>query len=409
VRLALLVLVIALGGLVGALMARDPGYVLLAYEQTAIETSLWFALLVLVAVYVLIRVAVRLLAQAVRGRGNLQGWTRRRRSRAAAERALRGHLLLAEARWPEARKLLEGSAPHVDAPLLHQLAAARAADAMGDFEARDEWLRAAHAAAPDAELAVGLIHAELQGAAGQWPECRTTLLRLRQQAPRHPRVLALLADCYRHLSDWDAMLELVPELEKREVLQAPALLDVQREAWLGRLDAGADPAELWKQVPKALRREPVLVGRFASALAAQNHAAEAEVLLREAIDHNWCARLVRQYGTLVTADPGAERVAAEAWLRDRPNDPDLLLALGRISLKNRLWARAREYLEASLRIARSPEAQGELGRLCIALGDRERGIELLSQALETTPGLPLPDRDRPPAATAASAQRGLGA
>ncbi|MFU8814168.1 MAG: heme biosynthesis protein HemY, partial [Pseudomonadales bacterium] len=157
--LLVLVAALALGGAVGALMVRDPGYVLLAYDQMAVETSLWVALLLLVVVYLLIRLGVGLVAQLAHGRGNLRGWASRRRSRAAAERALRGQLLLAEARWAEARKLLEASAPQLAAPLLNYLGAARAAQELGDIPGRDQLLLAAQNSTPNAELAVGLAQA----------------------------------------------------------------------------------------------------------------------------------------------------------------------------------------------------------------------------------------------------------
>jgi HemY protein len=418
-KLALLVLVIALGGLIGALVARDPGYVLVAYQETALETSLWFALLALLAAYFLVRLAVRSWSRLARGRGALTGWNRRRHARAAEDRALRGHLLLAQAQWAEAGKLLQEAAAQTEMPLLHHLAAARAANGMGDFPARDRSLAAARAAAqdaaggrpalPDAELTVGLIQAELQTGAGEWEACRATLEPLRQRAPRHPRVLGMLADCHRRLGNWEALTELLPELEKRHVLDGESLLQAQVQAWLGRL-AGGTPLQapdLVKQLPKALRRRPELVGPFARALSAAGHGSTAEGLLRAALEASWDAGLLHLYGVLDTPDPGAQRVAAEGWLRDRPGDPDLLLALGRISLKSRLWARAREHLEASLRLRESPDVQAELGRLCLALGERERGAELLGRALRAEAPLPLPERA--PAVPAESAQSGLGA
>jgi HemY protein len=409
-KLALLVLAIALGGLVGALVARDPGYVLVAYQETALETSLWFALLALLAAYLLLRLTVRVVSRVAHGRGALAGWTERRRSRAAEERALRGHLLLAEAQWAEAGKLLDEAAAHTGAPLLHLLGAARAAHELGDFATRDRRLAGARQSMPEADLAVGLTHAEMQAGAGQWEACRATVDRLRERAPRHPRVLGLLADCHRHLEDWAALTALLPELDKRRVLDDDALLHLQVQAWLGLLVSAPQQAqELMKQLPKALRRRPEVVAPFARALAAAGHADTAESLLRAALEESWDASLLHLYGVLETDDPGTQRVAAEGWLRDRPSDPDLLLALGRISLKSRLWARAREHLEASLRLRGSSEVQGELGRLCLALGDRERGAELLGQAMRPEVALPLPERERAPVAVAESAQPGLGA
>ena len=45
--LLLAVVAVVLGGLIGTLVVRDPGYVLLSYGDMAFETSLWFALVLL--------------------------------------------------------------------------------------------------------------------------------------------------------------------------------------------------------------------------------------------------------------------------------------------------------------------------------------------------------------------------
>ncbi|MEQ8860633.1 MAG: heme biosynthesis HemY N-terminal domain-containing protein [Pseudomonadales bacterium] len=393
-RIALFVLAVALvlGGLVGVLMARDPGYVLVVYQDLALETSLWLALALLLLAYLLAWGITALVARLSRGGGRLQGWNRRRRDRAAREQMLRGLLLMAEGRWPDARKLLESTASRVDAPLINYLNAARCAQEMGDSSGRDELLRAAHESTPGAKFAVGLTRAELQRDQRQWEQCLATLLQLQRDAPRHARVLRMLAECYRALEDWQAILELLGDLRKHGSLDDASLRELELRAWMGRIDQGREPPErVWKSVPKELRREPTLAAHGAGALAAGGAADAAEALLREALEHTWDADLVRAYGALTTADPGRQLVVAEGWLKSRPNDSELLLALGRIALMNRQWARAREYLEASLRSRRSAEAQGELGRLCVALGESERGAELLLEALQADlPALPQP-------------------
>src|SRR5690606_32056729 len=211
-----------------------------------------------------------------------------------------------------------------------------------------------HESTPGSWLAVGLTQAELQRADGQWEACLATSLQLYRQAPRHPQVLRQLVDCYRHLHDWQAILELAGDLKKQRVMPEAELRALEREAWRGRLAAGRDdPEALWKSVPRELRRDPALAEAFARALADAGRGSEAEALLRGVLDHAWSAELVGLYGKLVNADPPSQLLAAERWLKERPNDPDLLLALGRISLMNREWAKAREYLEASLRLKRS--------------------------------------------------------
>lgn len=81
----------------------------------------------------------------------------------------------------------------------------------------------------------------------------------------------------------------------------------------------------------------------------------------------------------------------------------LLLALGRLSLRNRLWGKARSYLEASIGASPRSAAYGELGRLLEQLGEQEAAREHYRKGLEllvpVDPGLPGPGTRGLPSAT----------
>lgn len=391
IGLLLLLIALMIGGLLGALVIRDPGYVLLAYDEMAVETSLWFAVLLLIVIYFVIRALVFLALRLGRGPIRVRSWSRSRRGRAAQEQTVKGLLLLAEGDWSAARHRLEEAAPRVAAPLVNYLNAARAAHAMGDLAGRDELLRQAQESTPGARLAVGLTQAELQHAADQWGQCRSTLLQLQSFRPRHSQILRLLADCHLHLGDWSALQELMPALKKRKVFTADQLQDLEGQIWSGRLQADVDDIKaLWKQMPKELRGQENLVSRYASLLSERDDATEAEEVVRAALNHRWDDELVRLYGRLQSENAKRQLAVAEGWLKKRPEDPDLLMTLGRISMMNQLWDKAREYFEASLRLQPTPEVQGELGRLCAALGDADRGSQHFQEALPALPSLPLP-------------------
>ncbi|MNN98062.1 hypothetical protein D3C81_2173590 [compost metagenome] len=74
------------------------------------------------------------------------------------------------------------------------------------------------------------------------------------------------------------------------------------------------------------------------------------------------------------------------------------MTLGRLSLQNRLWGKARDYLESSLRFERNPETCAELARLLASLGETERSNQLFQEGLglldERLLALPLPDGAR---------------
>ena len=86
--------------------------------------------------------------------------------------------------------------------------------------------------------------------------------------------------------------------------------------------------------------------------------------------------------------PGEQLLISEQWLKHRTNNPELLLALGRLSLRNELWGKAREYFETSLKLRRNRETLAELSRLNAHMGEEEASIKLLMQGLETDHGLP---------------------
>jgi HemY protein len=204
----------------------------------------------------------------------------------------------------------------------------------------------------------------------------------------------MLSQVYQELQDWQALIELLPDLKKRRILSEDQFAALQRHAWCQRLVlSSSEPAAtsvVWQHLPRDLKRDPQIVTAYTSALQESGAAEEAEVALRSALQQNWDDQLIELFGQVTGADPERQLVVGESWLKERPNDPVLLLALGRICLMNSEWAKAREYLEASLRLQRTAEVYGELGRLCVALGESERGAEYLAHATVALPALPQP-------------------
>lgn len=400
--LVYLVIALVVGGAVGTLMSRDPGYVLVTYEDMSLETSLWFALLSLLVGYFLLRVLIGLLMRLIRTGAGVAAWQQNRRARAAQARTVRGLLLAGEGDWAGARKALVADAEVVDLPLVNYLGAARAANEIGDAADRDALLQKANESTPGAALAVGLTQAELQIATQQYAAAVQTLTTLKATSPNHPRVLRLLTECHEKAGDWNALLALAPELQKRAVIQPdvlrPLLLRCAIE-WFEHPPTGTSGevaqklSAQWNAVDKDLRTEPRLIAAYALALESVDAGDEAEALLSKVLKQDWNDELVALYGRLRIERADRQLATAEGWLKARPNDPTLLLALGRIALANRDWAKAREYFEASLKQRRGAEVYGELGRLCLAIGERARAAELLAQSLDMSgqlPVLPLP-------------------
>ena len=402
----LLILLIAL--LVGTGLSLgltyDLGYIRISLGNYLIETNFWVGLGLILVIILLTVTLINTVRRFRQGTGVMAGWIARGNERRARRRTTQGLLALAEGNWPRARKLLSSSASHADTPLINYLAAAQAAFESGDHEAVDELLRKAFESTPGSSMAVGLTQAQLQLAGNRPEQALATLLRLRKESPHHPFVLKLLKNAYLRLEDWRELSRLIPELRKRSVVPESELNELERQVWQNLLEQAAEECQrsrkenpeaslepltrLWDELPGFVRRDEYTIRDYARLLAGLGDEAQAETLLRKVLRNHWSDELINLYGRIQGQDPEEQLLIAEQWLKHRTNNPELLLALGRLSLRNELWGKAREYFETSLKLRRNRETLAELSRLNAHMGEEEASIKLLMQGLETDHGLP---------------------
>ena len=402
-------LVIAAAGALGLAIAQHSGYVLIAYKTFRYESSLW-ATLLLVAVIWLVLWGIKALIELVAvSSGVVNPWSNRNRSRRVQVAIEHGQLDLAEGRWASAQRHLQRAAEAERQPLLYYLGAARAANEQGRYDECDSLLERALERQPQAELAIALSHAQLQTDRGDTEGALTTLSAMRERHPHSVQVLRQLQRLYQQRGDWSSVIRLLPELRKDKALPASELAELERRAWGENLTLAARQEEgeavglqslnrAWQQLTSAQRQEPQLVLAYAEQLRQLGAEVEAEEVLRTALKRQYDSHLARLYGLLRGSDPSRQLQTAEGWLKAHPNDPSLLLTLGRLCLQASLWGKARDYLEGSLRLQRNPEACAELARLLAQLGDTERsnqlfqeGLGLLDERLLASP-LPVPTR-----------------
>ena len=377
----LAVAALALGGLLAGLMSSDPGYVLIAFRGATLETSVWFAGAVLGAAALMVWAVAFLLRKTMRSANALGAWNASRRQRSLRSKAQQGAMLLAEARWQEAVKALPAPG-EVETSLLDCFAAARAANEAGDAAMRDRILERAVETHSDAAFVAKLMRSELQQAGGEWRASVATLEALQAQAPRHPLVAARLFAAHRALGQWDRVAELAPSL--------PDDLDAETRVaiWHSRIvridgdDAAKQAQAAWKSVPKALKEDEALLLTYVDVLARHDANAEAEAVLRRSIKGRWRDSWARRYGAV---DGEAEGMLATArgWLKERPDNADLLLTLGRLAKRCGDASGAKGYLQASVESQPSAEALRELGTLSEAQGDAAAAAGYFRRALET--------------------------
>ncbi|XKH60133.1 tetratricopeptide repeat protein [Halomonas sediminis] len=398
--LLLIVLGLAVGALFGHLMMSVPGYWLIRIGDTSMQTSFWFGLVLLLGAFIILHFALRLLGGLIRPAGRFKRWNMRARNHRAMKKTVHGLVALTEGRWKRAEKSLVKAADDSSTPLVNYLSAALAAHYQGHYEKAQEHLNQAQVTTPGADTAVGLMQAQLMIDRQQPEEALAILTRLDKKLTNHPQVLKLLKQVYLSVSDWEGLRHLLPRLAAQRLISLQEREQLEYRAYRELIVFEAqNPSDiervrsLWADMPDYLRANSELIMLYTEALVRAGEEPIAERLLSHSLDQHWDTRLVTRYG-LINVDAARQLAKAEKWLQERPNDPELLLALGRLSLRTGQWGKAQEYFEASQRQRPNGVVCAELARLFASLGEHHKSqlyyrhsVEMLAKSL---PSLPQP-------------------
>jgi HemY protein len=390
-RLFLLLLVLLAVSLwLASKIAQDPGYLVISYGHWLVETSLWLGLGGLLLILLVIWLIYYLLASLWRSKRGLGSWWRRVRRVRRQRASLRGFIAFAEGRWLKAQRLLVRAARRESTPLIHYLTAAQAAQRLNDSDAGEQLLSKARRADPQADMAISLTQARLQMQRQDWEKALAILTRLRQQAPKHKLVLELLVTTCKALADWSSIKGLLVDLAK--VWPADTVLalevDVYQQLAEGLLkdQQATDPQKqlmtLWDKLSLTLQTNEQLVLTYSHCFQLLGNPQQAFELYRKALSYRWSNKLIVAYGQVTADNPEKQLQLAESWLKKHPNNPELLLALGRLCRRQQLWGKAQTYLQASLTLAESPQTYLELGWLANQQGDYQQSNAYFCQGLQ---------------------------
>jgi HemY protein len=197
----------------------------------------------------------------------------------------------------------------------------------------------------------------------------------------------LLARCYQELHDWNALVELLPDVRRRKLLLPARLREMELAGYRGLLELArsrqADFEAAWSKLPRDMQTEPGLLCYYLDQFARNNWSdADAEQTLLRVLDNQWDDCLIEVYGRYRSRDANTQLSKAEKWLDDYGHNEQLLLALGRIATRASLWGKAQGYFEASIGARATPAACLELAQLLEnQLQQPERAVEFYRQGL----------------------------
>lgn len=357
----------ALGALLGQWLIEDPGSVRILVRGWRIEMTAVTAAILLLSFLVGLKVVLaalrmpRIVAQ-----------------RLVVRRAAQGALALLEERYPEAARRLARLPASSRLALPAYIAAARAARAWGRHERAEALLERA-SRLPGGEAPVQSERAAALLRAGRPSEAVRLLQAQPSPSPAARRILALALAAS---GEPRAALAQLPAL--KGALPPERLAALRRrlaESLLAQANDRKALSASWEALPTAAQRDPAVFSAYVGRLAALGAEEEAARLIERRQEREPDVLLAELHAEM-SALPLERRLRmAEAWLALRPEQPRLLLILGRLCRRASLWGKGEDYLRRAIAAGAGADAWVELAELHLNQDDRDGAITCFRNAI----------------------------
>lgn len=349
------------------LAAHNNGYVLLVYPPYRIELSLTLFVGVLVAVFVVGYFLVRMAAAALR----LPDYVRRFRAERLQNKGRKAMMdalsAFFEGRYAAAEKAAVRAMDLGESSGINPVIASRAAHELREFDKRDAYLAAAQGKSVGDSTMRLMAQSKFMLDQQQPQSALSALKELRDAGVKnHIGALQMELKAQQQAKNWDGVLEVLTQLEKRAALDATVIEQMRQQAYIGKLHHAQGAAELqatWKSIPRGFKRRARVAASAAHIFIQLKDCAMAQRILSESLESKWDSGLLALYGECTGGEVVTRIEKAEGWLKQHPNDAALLLALGKLCLHQGLWGKAQSYLEASISVAPTRAAYTTLAQL----------------------------------------------
>ncbi len=369
------------------LAARNSGYVQFVYPPYKLEVSLTLFVFALIAFFVSGYLLVRLAFITLQ----LPQYVRRFREERAASKGrvamMESLQAYFEGRYSAAEKAAVRAMELGEKSGLNPIVAARAAHELREFDRRDAYL--ADAGNKTVGESTMRLMAKTEFLLDQkQPQSALNSLKELTDSGMHKHIgaLSLELKAQQQARNWDAVLDVAEQLEKRKAIDKVVAAQMRQQAWLEKLrNQAADIATfriLWKSVPGELKRRSKIVAVAAQSFSKFGDCQGAQQLLAESLNAQWDSELVALYGECRSENNIASIEQAERWLKQHTDDAGLLLALGKLCMHQGLWGKAQNYLDASISLEPGREAYTSLGQLAEKMGKHEQALAYFQKATQ---------------------------
>jgi len=381
-----ILVVLASAVAVALLLMFNHGNLAIFWPPYRVDLSINTAVVLLIAIVVLMFLASKAFVQLI----SLPARVRSHREHRYRERALAAFreatVALAEGRFARAEKQSQLALHLPEQGGAAALVAARACHGLRALDRRDQWIErcAQEFGLKDQAqlLAADCAIQDRDGAAAL-----AALDRLQPRTARQVHALRLRLAALELEQQWQALLPVLSQLERRQMVAAPAVAALRLRAWRNLLNqTGTDLAatkSLWRQIARELAYgSPIAESAIEAFRRAADFSAAADIAER-VLRKRFSGTVVDQYAGL-DALSGREKLHnMEQWLQRWGPEPALLAALGRVCSEQQLWGKAEAYLRESMAKDDSPGTRLALARILEQTERIEEATGLYREAAQT--------------------------
>jgi len=365
--------------------SHNSSYVLLVYPPYRAEMSLMLFIVISLLLFFLGYGVVRLTITVLQLPSHVRKFRLGKAQAKSAELMEQVLGAFFEGRYAAAEKAATNAMESGDPSAVYPIIAARSAHELHDYQKRDAYLAAAEGR-KIGDSTMRLVTTGKFMLDQRDPRAALGIVqKLRDSGVKgHVGAMSLELKAQQQAGNWDEVLEVLDQLEKRSSIDSIIADQLRQQAWIEKIRQQDDLAGLntcLKRMPADLKRRSKVAAAAANVLIRYGGGSIAQQLLTESLNAQWDSELVELYGDCISGDVMEQIEHAEKWLNLHKQDSALLLALGKLCLHQKLWGKAQNYLDASSGIAPSHAAYTELARLAERLGKSDEAFRHYQKAM----------------------------
>lgn len=417
-------MLLLLAGLIaGPHLSGKQGYVRIETANNIVEMSLTTLVIFFVVSMAVVYSIEAAISRFCRLSNNTYSWFSRRKRVKAQKQTLEGLMRMDEGDYSKAEKLIGKNAKHSDEPVLNFIKAAEAAQQRGDeFSANRYLIQATEIAGTDS-LILEIARTRILLQQNKLPAARSSVDSLLIMAGRNKEVLKLAVDIYLKSKAYQALDNILEQVEKSGLYSAEEFEMLQRQVEDGLLDEkmnedGVDGLlDWWDEQPRKRRNDSyVKLGLIRRLIDANDHESAYELTLElvkklDDDDNSPLAQeLFKQIGRLQPEDNSKLVKVVNKWAKNANLTAQCLAnrALGYLYVRNNDFAKADEVFKNLI----ANKDQLEPNDITMAsyvfeqMGDKAAAQQLREEGLKSAMSMPnLVVEETPEKPTALLAQK----